>query len=188
MKKAKSKIARLVESEEVAEPGRGDSTESAVEAGEEVAAALDLADPKATRLAKAELQRIIDLLKKKIAESHLNQLQIQEIFSWGNGFVSQTLNLTKHLRLQTLLQILYALEIEPSRFFAELYQWPSNEEQAVSRAEDDPVAKELFQRIAVVASAFSGLVELLADKEILVANESAAVLDLLKEKKKTGSS
>lgn len=78
--------------------------------------------PKPTPSAAREVDRALRLLRSKIHERGFTQLRVQEALGWGRTYISQLLRRQKSLRYDQILQILEVIEVEPTDFFAELFE------------------------------------------------------------------
>jgi len=68
-----------------------------------------------------DLEKLRFLLRHLIAERGKTQAEIQRLCGWGGGALSQMLNGRKSLKVEALLTLLGALDVDPGRFFAQLY-------------------------------------------------------------------
>lgn len=66
------------------------------------------------------LEAAKNLLKVVIRERGITQLRIQEELGWGRSYISQALNEGKELRFEVVMQILFAIGMEPPVFFTRL--------------------------------------------------------------------
>ncbi len=69
-----------------------------------------------------EIDRLLGLLLTKIKERGFTQIKIQDKLGWGRNYISHLFTKAKHLRLEQVLAILWALEVEPEDFFFQLYR------------------------------------------------------------------
>lgn len=72
-----------------------------------------------------EVDRFLTLLRNKIRERGLTQLDVQEALGWGRSYISQLLTKQKSLRVEQVLMILGVLGVAPADYFRELYQFAS---------------------------------------------------------------
>ena len=72
-----------------------------------------------------ELDRALVLLRNKIRDRGVTQLEIQEALGWGRSYISQLLTKQKALRVEQLLLILHVIGVHPTAFFSELYGAPT---------------------------------------------------------------
>ncbi len=70
------------------------------------------------------VERILLLLRTKMQEIGMSQLDVQESLDWGRTYISQLFRKQKALRVDQVLKILETLGIEPKDFFAELFGEP----------------------------------------------------------------
>ena len=68
-----------------------------------------------------DIDRALNLLRNKIRERGMTQLQVQDALDWGRSYISQLLTKQKSLRLEQVLKILQVIEVAPSEFFGEMY-------------------------------------------------------------------
>lgn len=106
-------------------------------------------------------------------EKHQTQLQVQEKLGWSRTYISQLLNRNKKLRFDQVLGILSALEIEPPRFFAEVF---ADRDKARLPATLSGKRAEL-----VVAS----MARVLVEKGILGTGELEAAITFMEKQEKT---
>lgn len=116
-----------------------------------------------------EIDRVMELVMTKIRERGFTQIKVQERLGWGRNYISHLVGKSKHLRVEQVLAILSALEVDPAEFFFELYR-PA-EFQAAPRKGGDEVAevrRELDQLRSMVRLFGRLLVEKgwMAEKEI----------------------
>ncbi len=114
------------------------------------------------------------LLKTVIRERGFTQLRIQEQLGWGRSYISQALNDGKELRFDVMLQILFAIGMEPGTFFARL-----NREIFPEAAEGEGSAGAGSGRHPEVAELrrwVTGMARLLVDHHAVPANEVEALL------------
>jgi len=69
-----------------------------------------------------DIERVLTLLRNKIRERGLTQLQVQNALGWGRSYISQLLTKQKSLRVEQVLKILEVIKVTPSEFFGELFQ------------------------------------------------------------------
>jgi transcriptional regulator with XRE-family HTH domain len=81
-----------------------------------------------------DIERMLTLLRNKIRERNLTQLQVQDVLGWGRSYISQLLTKQKSLRVEQVLSILQVIGVPPSEFFGELFYHPSYSPAAVSGA------------------------------------------------------
>lgn len=105
-----------------------------------------------------DIDRALTLLRNKIREKGLTQLEVQESLSWGRSYISQLFTRQKALRLEQILLILNVIEAEPAEFFSELYHYSPRPEAASFDDAGDTRELEALLR---------GLVQLLTDQGIL---------------------
>lgn len=68
-----------------------------------------------------DIARVLTLLRNKIRERNLTQLQVQDALGWGRSYISQLLTKQKSLRVEQVLKILQVIGVTPSEFFGELF-------------------------------------------------------------------
>ena len=68
-----------------------------------------------------DLEKMRFLLRQKITYSDFTQREVDLQCGWSPGSLSQLLQGRKALRVESVLQVLDVLGIEPGRFYAELY-------------------------------------------------------------------
>lgn len=128
--------------------------------------------------AQEEVDRMLNLLRNKIRERGFTQLKVQADLQWGRSYISQLLTKQKSLRVEQVIQILEVIGIAPAEFFAELFKW-TEEEGSVAKAglSHDPVFElEMRRKLDHLQSSLEGLVRVLVSKDLIAANESAAIL------------
>lgn len=67
------------------------------------------------------VDRMLNLLRSKMQEVGMSQLDVQVALSWGRTYISQLFRKQKALRVDQVLKILETLGVEPKDFFAELF-------------------------------------------------------------------
>lgn len=70
------------------------------------------------------VERILRLLRSKMQEVGMSQLDVQETLDWGRTYISQLFRKQKALRVDQVLKILETIGVEPKDFFAELFGIP----------------------------------------------------------------
>ena len=78
-------------------------------------------DPRSDPEPEIEVQKALNLLRAVMQRKKRTQLEMQKDLGWGRSSISQLMTGQKTLRLSQLLDMLFALEVQPARFFAELY-------------------------------------------------------------------
>lgn len=68
-----------------------------------------------------DIERVLTLLRNKIRERNLTQLQVQDALGWGRSYISQLLTKQKSLRVEQVLKILQVIGVSPTEFFGELF-------------------------------------------------------------------
>ncbi|MEE8526618.1 MAG: helix-turn-helix transcriptional regulator [Thermoanaerobaculia bacterium] len=68
-----------------------------------------------------DIERVLTLLRNKIRERSLTQLQVQDALGWGRSYISQLLTKQKSLRVEQVLKILQVIKVSPTEFFGELF-------------------------------------------------------------------
>lgn len=127
--------------------------------------------------AQEEVDRMLNLLRNKIRERGFTQLKVQADLQWGRSYISQLLTKQKSLRVEQVIQILEVIGIAPAEFFAELFKWSPEEGTAgkVSLAHDPVHELEMRRKLDHLQSSLEGLVRILVSKDLIAANESAAI-------------
>lgn len=69
----------------------------------------------------AEIRRISELLKRKIAGAGTSQKAVERTLGWGDGYISQILAGKVTLKFRHVFSILDVIGISPAEFFGELY-------------------------------------------------------------------
>ena len=87
---------------------------------------------------ESEADRLREELRRRVRDSGLTQRVIEGRNGFAGGYLSQVLKGHITLTLRHVLGILYAIEIPPARFFAEVFQ----------EAEEDNMMGEIRQRMA----------------------------------------
>ena len=128
--------------------------------------------------AQEEVDRMLNLLRNKIRERGFTQLKVQADLQWGRSYISQLLTKQKSLRVEQVIQILEVIGIAPAEFFAELFKWtPEEGSPAKAGLAHDPVHElEMRRKLDHLQSSLEGLVRVLVSKDLIAANESAAIL------------
>ncbi len=112
---------------------------------------------------ETDVDRMLTLLREMIRRQGYTQLQVQEKLDWGRSYISQLLTKQKSTRYEQILMILDVIGVEPTEFYAELFNYRS-----IRRPEPEP------------AVAFDGriedLVQLLVEKGVLTKREVAQLL------------
>lgn len=104
-----------------------------------------------TEDAEREIDRVMGLVMTKIRERGFTQIKVQERLGWGRNYISHLVGKSKHLRVEQVLAILSALEVDPAEFFLELYR-PAEFQAAPRKGEDEvaEVRRELDQLRSMV--------------------------------------
>ncbi len=110
-----------------------------------------------------ELDRYITLLRNKIRERGLTQLEVQTELGWGRSYISQILTKQKNLRIDQVFKILSVLGVKPETFFADLYG-PTPRGQPQPRASSTELPAQELQRLT---SLLRGLIKLLRQKGLI---------------------
>ncbi len=119
--------------------------------------------------AEREINRVIGFLLTKIRERGLTQTKVQKRLGWGRNYISHLANKSKHLRLEQVLAILTALEIEAGDFFFELY-YPA-EFRAASQAGREDETREIRRELNHLRSMVRLFGRLLVEKGWLAEEE-----------------
>lgn len=69
----------------------------------------------------SEVGKVIELLRRKIAESGLSQKQIERGLGWGEGYLSQILTGKVDLKLQHFFRVAAALDCSVPDLLRQLY-------------------------------------------------------------------
>lgn len=99
---------------------------------------------------RAETHRTLGRLRDLIEDADLRHRDIEERAGWSPGYVSQLLGGHVELRLSHLEPLLKALDIDPARFFREMFprQAPSRAstpgKRKVSRLKVNPDVVEIY--------------------------------------------
>ncbi len=117
-----------------------------------------------------EVDRVLALLRQKVADSGRTQVEIQEPLGWGAGCVSRLLTRPKVLRVEQLLLILGVIEVEPRGSFAELCLPRAS---GAPRGEVGAMAGR-GEEIEDLAERVRGLIRLLERKGLVTAAEVEA--------------
>lgn len=93
--------------------------------------------------------------------------------------MSQALKQRKGFRISDLIEVLAVIGVEPGAFFADAFQWPAAESKAApaSGPEEVPEVVDLRRRLAGYQAGFHGLLQLMVEKELIGANDLAALLE-----------
>lgn len=73
---------------------------------------------------QAEIDEILERLRKLIRLSGLRYRDIEERHGWGKDYIGQVLTGSVHISMDHLLAILRSLEISPEQFFDHLDRRP----------------------------------------------------------------
>ncbi len=114
-----------------------------------------------------EIERYLALLGEKVRERGFTQLDVQETLGWGRSYISQLVTKQKALRFDQVLMILSVIEVEPTDFFAELYQ-PRSASSAVA---------EMSQKLPRLRSYISAVGKLLVGKGLISAEEYSSIVN-----------
>ena len=77
--------------------------------------------PKPGPEVRADIERVLHLLRSLIHQRGYTQLKVQDALGWGRTYISQLFRQQKSLRLDQVLQILQVIEVPPADFFSCLY-------------------------------------------------------------------
>lgn len=69
-----------------------------------------------------EIRRILLALRTTLRSQRKTQLEVQERLGWGRSSISQLFTRQKRLRMDQILAILWAIDMPPEHFFADLYR------------------------------------------------------------------
>ncbi len=123
-----------------------------------------------------EVDRYLTLLSDKVRGRGYTQLEVQDALGWGRSYISQLVTRQKSLRLDQVLLILGVIGVEPSEFFAELY----NPRRAFSLAAEPitPATEAMLSRELPRLKAYLQAVRrLLLDKGVISAKDLSIAVD-----------
>ncbi len=125
-----------------------------------------------------EIDRYLTLLRNKIREKDLTQIEVQHALGWGRSYISQLMTQQKKLRVDQVLQILNVIGVEPEVFFAELYvhgsvpglRYAARPSAGAARAaaEAPEPLREEMKRVGLLTQA---LVRVLREKGLITASD-----------------
>ena len=127
--------------------------------------------------AKGLTSRVLERLRLKIQRSGITQRAVEERGGFSRGYLSQLFGGAVELKYWHVLAILYALEVEPSEFFGELFPrrrhpaLESLDEVVADRSEESSLSFEL-------ARLFASGVETIGDLSKRVGRCEAAIEEL----------
>ncbi len=104
--------------------------------------------------AERSVERVLELLRTKMGETGMTQVEVEQRAGMGRSWVSRLLSGAVRLGPEDLYRALDALEIEPGEFFAELCKGDVQAEQA---AEPSQGEGEGFGSVRETLAALTGL-------------------------------
>ncbi len=129
-----------------------------------------------------DVRRTLTLLRDKIRDCGLTQLDVQNRLGWGRSYISQLLTQQKSLRLEHVLMILKILELDPGEFFQEVFarrrpsdRRPARRPAAVARS-PYPDGDDLEAGMRDIRVMYAGIVRVLMNKGAITRVELNAAI------------
>ncbi len=120
-----------------------------------------------------EIDRYLALLRDRIHQKGFTQNDIQDVFGWGRGYISQLLTKQKKLRVEQLLLMLNVIDVDPADFFAEFYDL-RGAPQAHWSPRDAGKPENLRTQIRQLETQLQALVKLLLERRIITSSDLRA--------------
>ena len=127
-----------------------------------------------------DIDRVLTLLRNKIRERNLTQLQVQDRLGWGRSYISQLLTKQKSLRVEQVLRILDVIGVSTTEFFGELFYYqptyPAAAGGAAATAAPGAAAAAPESSYRELSDLLRGLLRVLIERKVIEPDDLQAAM------------
>jgi transcriptional regulator with XRE-family HTH domain len=127
-----------------------------------------------------DIDRVLTLLRNKIRERNLTQLQVQDRLGWGRSYISQLLTKQKSLRVEQVLRILDVIGVSTTEFFGELFYYqptyPAAAGGAAATAAPGAAAAAPESSYRELSDLLRGLLRVLIERKVIEPDDLQAAI------------